>query len=236
MKCLVIIPTLNENKNISILINKILSLSLKLTVLIIDDNSIDGTRDKILFLNKKYKSIKYIFRPRRLGLGSAHKQGFKYALKKKFDLCITIDADLTHDPINIKKMLKIVSTNKFSIINTSRFMENNSLKDWPLLRIVITKIRYYLVSFLLGTKMDSSGGFRCYNLKKINKNDLFLSKNNSYFFLIESLFYFEKKKYLIKEIPIILPYRLYGSSKMKITDIFFSLLDLLDLKLKKIRS
>ena len=143
-----------------------------------------------------------------------------------------MDADLTHNPIMIKNMLKIISSKKYSIINTSRFIKKNSLEGWPLSRKLLTYIRFYLVKILLSTKFDSSGGFRCYNLKKI-KSKLLLAKNNSYFFLIESLFYYEQLKYKIQEIPIVLPYRLYGSSKMRLKDIFDSFLNLIKLKLNK---
>ena len=231
MKLLIIIPTLNEEKNISLLLKKIIKLKIKLTVLIIDDNSEDLTRKIITSFHKKYTFIKYIYRSKRLGIGSAHKEGFKWAIQNKFDFCITMDADLTHNPIMIKNMLKIISSKKYSIINTSRFIKKNSLEGWPLSRKLLTYIRFYLVKILLSTKFDSSGGFRCYNLKKI-KSKLLLAKNNSYFFLIESLFYLEKSGFKITEISITLPYRLYGSSKMRVRDIIDSLLNLFKLRIK----
>ena len=230
MKKLIIIPTFNEGENISKLLDKIIKLKLSFEILIIDDNSIDKTREKIFFYSNKYKFIKYVLRKRKLGIGSAHKYGIKWALKNKFDLCITIDADLTHNPIYIKKMFSVLDLNNVAIINTSRFLQKDSLKSWPLIRILITKLRFLMVNLLLNTKLDSSGGFRLYNLRKIKKNHFFLSKNNSYFFLIESLYFFEKFNYIIKEIPVVLPFRLYGSSKMRIRDIFDSLLNLIKLK------
>ena len=231
MKLLIIIPTLNEEKNIGLLLNKIIKLKIKLTVLIIDDNSEDLTRKIITSFHKKFKFIKYIYRSQRLGIGSAHKEGFKWAIQNKFDFCITMDADLTHDPIMIKNMLKIISFRKYSIINTSRFIKKNSLKGWPLSRKLLTYLRFYLVKIFLGTKFDSSCVFRCYNLKKI-KLKLIIASNNSYFFLIESLFYLEKLGFKITEIPITLPYRLYGSSKMRVRDMIESLLNLIKLRFK----
>ena len=231
MKTLIIIPTLNEGSNIEILLNKIIKLKIKLTILIIDDNSKDQTRSVVHLFKKKYKFIKYIFRPKKLGIGSAHKKGFDWAFKHNYDVCITMDADLTHNPLYIKKMLRIIKNKNFSIINTSRFILNNSIQDWPILRKLLTKFRYYLVKIILGTKLDSSGGFRCYNLSQIKRKHFFISKNNSYFFLIESLFFFEKKNYKIFEISLTLPFRLYGSSKMNIKDIFSSFVNLIKLKL-----
>lgn len=234
MKILVVTPTLNESKNIAKLIKKIFNVNLKLSLLIVDDNSLDGTRKKIIFFKRKFKLLNYIFRPRKLGIGSAHKRGIKWAIENNYDYCITLDADLTHNPILINKMINLSKKNSFHIVSTSRFKLSKSLKSWPALRIFITKLRYFLVRLLLKTNLDSSGGFRCYNLNTIKKKHFFLSKNNSYFFLIESLYYFEKLKYRIHEIPIVLPYRLYGSSKMRLIDILNSLLLLIKLRFRKI--
>jgi len=231
LKIVAIIPTLNEVNNIEKLFNKLNKLKIEIVILFIDDNSTDGTKEVIIKLNRKYKNIKYIFRPKRLGIGSAHKCGFKWAKKNHFKFCVTLDADMTHDPLLIKKMSSLLIKKEFEIISTSRFKLKNSLKSWPMIRVFITKLRYYLVCFLLNTNYDSSGGFRLYDLRKIKFKHLLMSRNNSYFFLIESLFFLEKLNYKIFEIPIILPYRLYGSSKMKLTDIFSSLLNLIKLRI-----
>ena len=232
MKIIVIIPTLNEQGNIKYLYNKIIK-KFQIPILFVDDNSSDGTRNKILNLKKKSKLVKFLFRKKRLGLGSAHKDGIKWAYKNKFDICITMDADRTHNPFVIKKMLKIVEKNKIDLIITSRFIKKKSLSDWPLIRKVITKIRYYLVKVILRTNLDSSGGFRCYNLKKIKKKHIILAKNNSYFFLIESLFHLEKLSYKILEIHSNLKYRSHGHSKMRIIDITSALMNLIKLSLFK---
>ena len=147
-----------------------------------------------------------------------------------------MDADLTHNPSFIKKMLKIINSKKYSVVTTSRFILEEALKSWPMYRKLLTKTRYYLVMFLLRTKLDSSGAFRTYDLNKIKKKHLMLADTNSYFFLIESLFYLEKMGYQIFEIGTILPFRIYGSSKMRIQDIFMSFFNLIKLKLKFIIS
>ena len=232
MKILLIIPTLNEVKSIDPLIKKILFLKTNLTILFIDDKSNDGTREKIKSISKKKKFVKFLFRNNDLGLGSAIKSGFKYAFKKKFSFCITMDADGTHDPKKILLFLKIIKRNYFHIISTNRFLKKNSMIEWPFLRILLTKMRYYLVKIILNTSLDSSGNYRCYNLKRIKKKHMFLSKNKSYFFLIESLFYFEKLKYNIKEIPIYLNPRTFDSSKMRIIHILKSFLNLVQLRLR----
>ena len=233
MKSLIIIPTLNEKKNIHRITSKIFSLKKNfLYILFVDDNSNDGSQDEILKLAKK-KNVNYLFRKKR-GLGSAHRDGILWALNNKFDNCITIDADGTHDPKLIIKMLKIMNRKLkiLHIINTNRFLNKTSLNDWPVIRLLITKVRFILVKLFLRTNLDSSGGFRLYNLNLIDKEHFFLSKNNDYFYLIESLFYFEKLGYSIYEIPIKLKFRDYGSSKMKFYHVFESFIKLLQLSLK----
>ena len=232
MKNLIIIPTLNENDNINYLF-KLIVKKFKIPILFIDDNSNDGTQEKILKLSKKSNLIKYIFRKRRYGIGSAHKEGIRWAYKNKFNVCFTMDADRTHNPFEINKMLKVLKKNNADIIITSRFLKKSSLGDWPKLRKIITKIRYHLVKIILNTSLDSSGGFRCYAISKIKKKDILLADNNGYFFLIESLFYLERMNYKIIEIHSNLKYRSSGQSKMRLVDIFSALLNLFKLFLFK---
>ena len=127
-------------------------------------------------------------------------------------------------------MIKIIKYKNFDIINTNRFLDNESIQDWPLLRKAITYFRYFLVKILLNTRYDSSGGFRCYNLNKINKSHFLIAKNKNYFFLIESLFFLEKLNYSIFEISNKLKFRSANQSKMKIYHILESLLSLLRLR------
>ncbi len=230
MKNIIIIPTLNENDNINYLF-KIIVKKFKIPILFIDDNSNDGTQEKILNLSKKSKLIKYIFRKKRYGIGSAHKEGIRWAYKNKFNLCFTMDADRTHNPLEINKMIKILKENNANVVITSRFIKKSSLQDWPILRKIITKIRFYLVKIILNTRLDSSGGFRCYNIEKIKKKDIFLAENNGYFFLVESLFYLEKLNYKIIEIHSDLKYRSSGQSKMRVSDILSALFNLFKLSI-----
>ena len=148
---------------------------------------------EIKYLNyQKNKNGKIYFQKKRYGIGSAHREGIFWALKN-YNICITMDADRTHNPLEIKNLLKKLKTNKADIIITSRFMNKNSLADWPALRKYITKIRFYLVKLMLNTNLDSSGGFRCYNLKTIKKQDLKLAENNGYFFNREFILFSEIK-------------------------------------------
>ena len=221
MKKIVIIPTLNENKNINILVSKILKIDQSLDLLFIDDNSTDGTKQKIIRLSKKNKNIKYVFRKKKLGVGSAHKVGLQVAYKKKYSIAITMDADGTHNPKYIPDLLRHVKKN--SIVITNRFLSKNSIIDWPFSRRLLTKVRYHLINFTLNICYDTSGAFRCYDLKIIKKKDILAAIDNGYSFFWESIFLLHIKKYKIYEISVDLPFRKLGSSKMKISDILNSL-------------
>ena len=232
MKLLIIIPTLNEKNNINFIVNKIFFFLKKTDILFVDDNSLDGSQKLIKQLSKKNKNIFYIFRKKKYGIGSAHKIGFVWAKKKNYELCATMDCDRTHNPYYLKRMLSLIQKD-YAIINTNRFKTFNSLQDWSLFRKMLTQIRFFFVKVLLNTNFDSSGGLRMYNLKKIDFKHFFLSKNNSYFFLIESLFYFEKLNYKIFEIPIILKKRTYEKSKMNVREVLNSLFFLIKLRFCK---
>jgi dolichol-phosphate mannosyltransferase len=232
LKILIIIPTLNESRNIYSLIHKIFYL-FNHHVLVVDDNSSDGTYEKLKILNKKFKKFKYLVRKKEKGIGSAHLKGIYYAYKHKFDFCISMDADGTHNPLEIKKMIKLALTKKYDVINTSRFLDKKSLSDWPYIRRIITRLRFILVKFFLNTKIDSSSGFRCYNLKNIKSLCFKKVNNKEYFFLIEILYILEKKGYKIFDIPINLKYRVKGVSKMRLSHIFNSLIYLILLSFKK---
>ena len=229
---IIIVPTLNEKENIEILFNKLNTTNIKFDLLFIDDNSIDGTQDEIRELIKKNQNIYCIFRPKRMGIGSAHKDGFVWSYKKNYKIIITMDADGTHDPEYIKFMIEELKN--FEMVITSRFLEKNSLQDWPLLRIFLTKLRHLTISLLLSISYDSSGAFRCINCQKITLSDLILAKDDGYSYFWESVFILHRKKYRITQIPINLPFRIYGSSKMRMKDIFFSIYYLMIVFLKKI--
>jgi dolichol-phosphate mannosyltransferase len=217
---LIIIPTYNEKDNIPIVIKNIFFYVKNFTLLFIDDNSPDGTHLVIKNYIKNKKNVKLIIRKKKLGIGSAHKQGIIWGYKKKFLKIITMDCDGTHNPKYIPIMLKKI--NSCDLLITSRFKKHDSLKDWPLYRRILTYLRHFILNIILNISLDSSGAYRCYDVKKINIKDILLSKNNSYSFFWESIFLLTKKKYIIKEIPVILPARSIGNSKMGIKDIFLA--------------
>ncbi len=222
---LLVIPTLNEFGNIQKIYKKIIKKNKTIKLLFIDDNSKDGSQRIITDIAKKNRNVKYYFRPNKLGIGSAHKYGIKLARKKNYNYVCTMDCDGTHDPKHINEMLNLIKHN--DLVITNRFLKKNSLKGWDIKRKILTKLRFYLVWFLLGTKLDGSGGFRMYDLKKMRISDILESKDDNYNFFWQSAFLLEKKGYKIAEIPINLPNRSTGSSKMRIYDIFSGFINLI---------
>ena len=229
---IIVIPTLNEKENINILFNQLTATNIVFDLLFIDDNSDDGSQEVIKDLVKNNQNINCIFRPKRMGIGSAHKDGLIWSYKRNYKTIITMDADGTHDPKYLK--LLIDESKNFDMVVTSRFLEKNSLEDWPLFRVFLTTLRHLTISLLLSISYDSSGAFRCINCQKIALSDLILAKNDGYSYFWESIFILHRKKYRITQIPIHLPFRIYGSSKMRIKDIFFSIYYLMTVFLKKI--
>ena len=229
---IIIVPTLNERRNINILFNKLTTTKIKFDLLFIDDNSTDGSREEIKELIKKNKNINCIFRLKKMGIGSAHKDGFIWSYKKNYKIIITMDADGTHNPKYIKFLIEKLKN--FDMITTSRFLEKDSLKGWPFFRVFLTTLRHLTISLLLSIPYDSSGAFRCINCKKVALIDLILSKNDSYSYFWESIFILHRKKYRIGQISVQLPYRKIGSSKMKVKDIFSAIYCLMIVFFKRI--
>jgi dolichol-phosphate mannosyltransferase len=227
MQNCIIIPTLNEKGNISKIYYKIKKYSLKTDILFIDDNSADGSRQEIKHLSRRYKNIKYLFRNSKKGIGSAHKEGIKYCYKKKYKTIITMDCDGTHDPKYIKQL--IFYSKNYDYISTNRFLNKNLLSDWPFQRLMITKIRHFLISLLLKISFDASGAYRCFETKKIKLSDILSAKNNDYAFFWQITYMLFKKNYSIYEIPVKLPYRKLGKSKMKFHHMYSSLFYLIKL-------
>ena len=215
-KILLAIPTLNEAENVKLLHKKIRQFNKKINILFVDDNSQDGTQKKIKDIIKRDKKTKLITRKNAIGIGSAHKFCFRYAYKNKYDFLITMDADFSHDPRLINKMIRL--KDKFHLIQTNRFKNKNSLNDWPIYRIILTNLRFFLLNLLLNIKYDSSGAFRCYNLNKIKLSLLVKANHNGYSFFWESMYYFCKNNFIIKELSGIQKYRKKGTSKLSIKE------------------
>ena len=230
MKTAIIIPTFNESGNIIPLYKKLKLIKKNYKIIFIDDSSNDGTIDEIKSIIKKDKNVFLKVRKIKDGIGSAHKFALSYCYKKKYDVAITLDADGTHNPKLIPHMIKLI--NDYDLIITNRFKYKSALKNWHWMRKFLTLVRYYLVNILLNINYDTSGGFRCYNLKKIKISDILIAKNQSYSFFWESTYILDKRN-KIKEIPITLPYRKIGVSKMKFSDVLYAFFYLLFFSIKR---
>lgn len=213
-KKILIIPTYNERFNVPIIYKKIRKYNKNLNILFVEDNSPDKTINVIRNIQKKDNKVSVLLRKKKSGIGSAHKTAISWAVKKNYNLCITMDADLTHNPKYIPKMIKL--SNQYHLVQTNRFLDKRSIETWPLYRRILTRSRFILLRFLLGIKYDSSGAFRCYNFKKLDYRLLLFAKNNSYSFFWESIYILVREKSTIKEIKMAQKYRTIGTSKMEI--------------------
>ncbi len=230
---LIFIPTYNEKENVKLMIKELTSLPFSFDMLFIDDNSPDGTGKILEALKAEYKNLSVIHRAGKLGIGSAHKTGIDYAFKNGYDYLLTMDCDFSHSPSDIGKFLQ---HKDFDLVIGTRYSSKESLKEWNFYRKFLTNLGHFLTKKLLMMSFDATGAFRLYNLKKIRPEDFYNVKSEGYSFFFESLFFLNLKGYSIKEIPIILPKRTYGSSKMSIIEIFKSLYRLVRLFLYRIKA
>lgn len=217
-KILVFIPTYNEKDNITILLTKIANLKIEgLTVLVIDDNSPDKTADRVKKFTVKYKNVLLICRNVKSGIGSAHKYAINWAYKNKYSYLLTMDADLTHDPKYIKKLINHKDTSDLLIM--SRYLIKNSMVGWSFTRKLMTFISHNMIKHLFNLPHDTSNAYRLYNLKTLNKSIFKLVKSDGYSFFFESLYRIKSRGYKIKELPIVMHERTMGESKMSLIDI-----------------
>ena len=214
---LIAIPTYNEVENIDLISQRVLGAVPNCHLLFIDDNSPDGTGERLDHLSSLDKRISVIHRSGKLGIGSAHQAAISYAYKNSAEILVTMDADLTHSPEHIPALINLLST--ADVVIASRFLEHGGLADWNLGRKAMTKLGHLLTQTLLRLPYDASGAFRIYNLSNIPFECFGLVKSEGYSFFFESLKILEMNNTRIVEHPVVLPSRTYGTSKMKLRDI-----------------
>ncbi len=213
MKVLAISPTYNEKKNISELINRISKLPLNIDLLIIDDNSPDGTADIIKTIMSENKSIHLLEREKKLGLGTAYCEGFQWALERGYDLIVQIDADLSHNPDDILRMVEM--SNSSDLVIGSRYIGGVNVINWPMRRLLLSYFANLYAKLLIQFPIkDSTGGFKCFQRKVLESIDLKRINSQGYSFQIEINFLAWIKGFKIKEIPIVFTDRTVGESKM----------------------
>jgi dolichol-phosphate mannosyltransferase len=212
-KSLIITPTFNELENIRKLIPDLLGRYENIDILIVDDNSPDGTGIFVEELSQKNERIKLIKREKKLGLGTAYIAGFKYALQHDYDYIFEMDADFSHDPNEIKNFL--LATKKYDLVLGSRYVRGVNVINWPMRRLLLSYFANKYTRFITGMPVqDATGGFKCFSKKVLESINLNKVKSNGYAFQIEMTFKAWKKGFNVGEIPIIFVDRVKGTSKM----------------------
>ena len=213
MKTLVISPTYNETKNIELLVKAILDSYPDFELLIVDDNSPDGTSDKVKTLQKTYKNLHLEIRQKKSGLGTAYIHGFQWALARDYDKVVQMDADLSHNPQDVSMMVDHLDN--YDLVIGSRYVKGISVVNWPLRRLMLSYGANTYSRIITGMPiMDGTGGFKAWKSKVLRNINLDSVKSQGYSFQIEMNFRTWLKKYKIKETPIIFSDRTIGQSKM----------------------
>ena len=213
IKILVISPTYNERMNIKRLIDMVLGDNPEYDLLIVDDNSPDGTSEKIKELQDDYKNLHLEIRDKKSGLGTAYIYGFKWALEHNYDIIIQMDADLSHNPKDLPMMVSKLKKN--DLVIGSRYIKGISVVNWPLRRLILSYGANTYSRIITGMPiMDGTGGFKAWKSEVLSDIDLDSVRSQGYSFQIEMNFRAWVKGYKIKEIPIIFSDRTIGQSKM----------------------
>lgn len=213
---LIFIATYNEKENLALMAERLKNLGLDADLLLLDDNSPDGTgriADEIAAANPR---AHVIHRPGKLGIGSAHLDGIRWAYAHGYKTLVTMDCDFTHQPEDIPRFIE--KSADHDVVIGTRFVNPGSLKDWDPLRKVVTHLGHFLTVKLLKMPYDASGAFRLYRLDRIPEACFDLVTARSYSFFFQSLLILSVNGFSIHEIPILLPARTCGHSKMTISD------------------
>lgn len=238
LKCLVIIPTYNEIDNVEDIIKVALAQGEHFQILIVDDNSPDGTAQKVLDLQKEYPSSLHLLRRSgKLGLASAYIEGFKFGLENDFDFIFEMDADFSHNPTDLNRLLEACTKRNADIAIGSRYVKNGGIENWPMNRLILSygaSIYVRLVTWM--PIKDPTAGFICYSnkvLKTINLDD---NKFSGYAFQIEMKYKAYTLGFKFEEVPIIFTDRKKGVSKMNANIVKEAIKGVLGLRFKSLRS
>ena len=232
---LIIIPTYNESENIVKIIKEVLNTSdinNQFNVLVVDDNSPDGTAGLVEKINSKFVHI--LKRGKKSGLGTAYVEGFLYAIRNNYDLVFEMDADFSHDPKYLQEFLKKIDQG-YDLVVGSRYINGISVVNWPISRLFLSYFANIYTRTVTGLSVkDTTAGFMCYRVKSLAQIDINKVKSNGYSFQIEMKFKFMKKGFKITEIPILFIDRRAGSSKMSHKVVYEALFMVWKLKFKSV--
>src|SRR6266699_2338945 len=213
MKTLIIIPTYNEIDNLTLLLNEIFTYAPKTDILIVDDNSPDGTGDLADEIHDRNAQVHVLHRPGKQGLGTAYVAGFKYSIEHGYDAAFEMDADFSHDPRYLPDFLKAIED--ADLVIGSRYIPGGDTPNWSLLRRFISGGGNIFARFMLGIPVhDCTAGYRCYRREVLEHIDLDTIQSQGYAFQIELAYRVMKHGFKIVETPIVFQDRRVGKSKM----------------------
>ena len=211
--CLIVIPTYNEKENIREIVGAILNLDLNLDILIVDDNSPDGTGEIADRIAGERKEVHVLHREKKSGLGAAYMAGFKYALAHQYDLIFEMDADFSHDPKYIPQFLDKIESS--DLVIGSRYTDGVNVVNWPIKRLLLSYYANTYSRIVTGMPIrDATGGYKCFRRAVLEAMDLDGVSSTGYAFQIEMNFKAWKKGFRICELPIVFWDRRKGVSKM----------------------
>lgn len=212
-KALVIVPTYNERDNLPPLVAKLLSLPVKIDLLVVDDNSPDGTGQIADDLAAKHPQVNVLHRSEKNGLGRAYCAGFAWALERDYEYIMEMDGDFSHNPEDIAKFLEAVKD--ADLVIGSRYCNGIRVINWPLTRLVLSMSAGLYVRIITGMPFsDPTGGFKCFRRHALKSIDLDKVRSNGYSFQIELTHKLWRQGMRIVEVPIIFTDRFLGTSKI----------------------
>jgi dolichol-phosphate mannosyltransferase len=211
---LVVIPTYNESMNLPTLIPEVLRQDPRLEILVVDDNSPDGTGRMADEMAAGNPRVHVLHRPGKQGLGTAYLAGFRWALERTYELVFEMDADFSHDPAHLKEFLK--ASADADLVLGSRYLGGRvTVVNWPMGRLLLSYFANVYARQVTGLAIwDLTGGFKCFRRRVLEAIDLSAVRSNGYAFQIEMTFRSWRKQFRLKEIPITFVDRTEGQSKM----------------------
>jgi dolichol-phosphate mannosyltransferase len=232
-KALVITPTYNEAVNVPNLVPKVLRQSSDIEILIIDDNSPDGTANLVKDLARTNPRVHLLERPKKMGLGTAYVEGFRFAIEKKYDYVFEMDADFSHNPKELLNFL--LKIQEYDLVIGSRYIRGVSVVYWPFRRLLLSYFANLYTRVITGMPVkDATSGFKCYRREVLESINLDEIRSNGYAFQIEMNFKAWKKGFRLCEIPIIFVDRDKGESKMSKNIVYEAAFMVWKLKLRSV--
>jgi dolichol-phosphate mannosyltransferase len=231
---LVIIPTFNEKENIEAIIRAVFKQPKVFDILIVDDNSPDGTAEIVKNLMNEFPNQLFLeIRLKKNGLGTAYIHGFKWAIERKYDYIIEMDADFSHDPKDLNRLYKMCSKNGADVAIGSRYSQGVNVVNWPMKRVLLSYLASKYVRFISGIPIhDTTAGFVCWRKNVLETIQLNKIKFIGYAFQIEMKFMAWKLGFSIKEVSVIFTDRTLGASKMSGNIVYEALFGVLKMKLR----